>query len=705
MKTNKYILPVLGVSYILSTSAIAGQLETITINAEKEGEGLSLEESHSTATRLGLEIIDTPASIEVITKEDITIKGDDSALSAVTRATGFASSANQGNGGTSMSVRGFNGHSSIVQLYDGTQMYVGAGTRTFPADTWTLEKIEVLRGPGSVTNGVGAIGATVNYLPKKAAFGDIESEIDVSADSFNQQRLGVGSGGTLSDKLAYRIDVLNHQSDGYFDNGEEDKQVFAGSLLFSPGEDLDINFSVDYSDIEPATYWGTPLVNGGILDSTRKNNYNVKDGRVEYVDFWPRLDVEWRINDAVTLRSNSYYLEADRHWRNVETYSYNSGTDLVDRSFYLEILHGLSQLGNRSDVLFDFDTGELKHRMNVGIETNRIDFTHFNNRPYNGSTSVSLSNPVAGTWSQGFQSETTKDFSSDTMQYAVFLEDRIELSKQWSVVAGYRWDEYDYERQDFDRSNGETAGSISNDLSGSSWRLGAVYKPAYDVSLYAQYSKALDPIGSVLTSTNPDLKLSEGQQIEIGIKQSLWNKRLQYTVALYDIEKENLLSQEVPGGNSIQVGKQSSQGLELDIFVKPVDTFDIDFNIASVDPVYDKFINNGTDFSGKTPRHVPEMTANLWMNWRFMKNWSLGGGARYVDTRYTDNANTKSTQLPDYTVYDMGLNWQADKDLTLNLRGKNLSDEADYVLSSYGSTQWVLGEGRSFELGLNYKIR
>jgi iron complex outermembrane recepter protein len=708
MKTNKYLFPVLGMTYVLSASAIAEELETITITGNQETEGLRLEKNHSTASRLGLEIIDTPASIEVITKEDIAIKGDDSTLSAITRATGIASSASPGNGGTSVSARGFNGHSSVVQLYDGTQMYVGAGTRTFPADTWNLEKVEVLRGPGSVTNGVGAIGATINYVPKKARFGSVESEIDVSVDTFKLKRLGLGSSGSLSENVAYRIDVLNHQSDGYFDNGEEDKQAFAGALLFTPREDLDINFSIDYSDIEPATYWGTPLVNGEIPDSIRENNYNVEDGIVEYVDLWPRLDIEWRPNENVTFRSNTYYLKADRQWRNVESYAYDSVTNLVDRSFYLEILHELDQLGNRSDATFDFDMGGLKHLMNVGFEVNRIDFTHFNNSNYAGSSNVTLNNPVAGTWAQGALVETVKDYSTDTMQYAVFLEDRIEFNEQWSLVAGYRWDEYDYERQNFAHVNNSNSPdeSFSNDLSGSSWRLGTVFKPTYNTSFYAQYSKALDPVQDIITSRTQNLKLSEGQQIEIGIKQSLLDNRLQYSVALYDIEKENLLSQNQPGGNQVQIGQQSSQGIEFDLFARPADTFDIEFNIALIDSVYDQFIDGPDDFSGNTPKNIPEMTSNLWMNWRFAESWSLGGGARYVDTRYVDDANDNATELPDYTVYDMSLNWQAAKDLHFYLRGKNLTDEADYALSSGNSgKQWVLGEGRSFELGLNYKIR
>ncbi len=70
-----------------------------------------------------------------------------------------------------------------MQLYDGTRQYVGAGTVTFPFDTWTVDRIDVLRGPASVLYGEGATGAVVDVVPKKPREGEIR----------NQLRLGYGS--------------------------------------------------------------------------------------------------------------------------------------------------------------------------------------------------------------------------------------------------------------------------------------------------------------------------------------------------------------------------------------------------------------------------------------------------------------------------------------------------------------------------------
>ena len=87
---------------------------------------------------------------------------------AVTRTPGISSIGTPGNGGTALSARGFSGHSATMQLYDGTRQYVGAGTVTFPVDTWSVQRIDVLRGPASVLYGEGATGAVINV--KKPQF-------------------------------------------------------------------------------------------------------------------------------------------------------------------------------------------------------------------------------------------------------------------------------------------------------------------------------------------------------------------------------------------------------------------------------------------------------------------------------------------------------------------------------------------------------
>ena len=660
---------------------------------------LGLNQNNNAGSRLGLSLLELPASAELIDHTEIAIKGDFSGLSAVTRATGIASSASPGNGGTAISARGFNGHSSVVYAYDGIRLYVGAGTVSFPADTWTVDRVEVLRGPGSVTNGVGATGATINYVPKKPNEEKYEHQVVVTGGSNDLRRIAVGSGGPISSELSYRFDAVNHSTEGYVDRAEEKRDAVSGTLQYRL-DDLVASFSIDYAKTDSAPYWGTPLVDGAVPDSIRRNNYNVEDGLIEYEDLWPRIHLDWQITDDIRFRNDTFYMSVDRQWRNVESYDYNSDSGLVDRSFYLEILHDQEQLGNRSEIQWDFKGDTFENKVSFGLEINQIDFTHTNNSPYSGTTSVALQNPRPGFWAEGVIDETTRDYTTDTTQYAIFIDDQIKVNEHWSVVAGLRYDDIDYAREDFARSNGQEAGEIENTLSGESWRIGSVYQPNKTTSLYLQYSTAVDSIQSILTATNPTLDLAEGEQFEIGLKQSLLDGRLQHTLALYDIVKENLLSND-PGGVQRQIGSQSSQGVEWHVYWQPVDRLSLDFNLALINPEYETFVSGTDDFSGNTPRNVPERTANLWVNWLPSERFSLGVGARYVGTRFLNDANT--AELPSYTVWDASAQWKVNELVNLTLRGKNLSDTADYVLAPYGN-QWILGDGRSFELSASFSF-
>lgn len=701
MKNTRRLL--LGSGLLLCVPVFAEhlQLEEMSVVADKEkAAGLSLYEHHQAGSRLGLSAMDIPASVAIVSGEDIAEKGDFSGLSALTRAAGFAANASPGNGGSATSVRGFAGHSSVVSTYDGNRLYVGSGTVSFPADTWTIDRIEVLRGPGSVINGVGAIGATVNYLPKKPQFEQPNGELDISAGSFGLRRFALGLGGAASERLAYRVDAVDHRSNGYVDRAAEQRQALAASVLFQASERLGLQLAVDVADTDAAPYWGTPLVNGRVRKSTRRNNYNIADAIVSYQDLWPRLTATWQLSEAAVLRSELYYMHAERHWRNVESYQYNAASGEVDRSFYLEILHDQQQLGYRADLTVEQSILGRDNRLNVGLELNDIDFSHRNNSPYQGSSSVALQNPSPGRWRDGVESATTDDFSSDTQQFALFIDDHLQISPQWSAVLGLRYDRLDIEREDLARSNGQSASRSTAEPSGRSWRVGAVYQPSETISVYAQYSRALDPIGSVLTSVNDDVKLAEGEQLEFGMKQQYWQGRLQTTLAVYNIVKRDLLSND-PGGVQRQIGEQSSRGVELELYAALSETLSVDFNVAVADARYQEFVKNGDNFAGNTPRNVAEKTANLWLRWQWHQNWQLGAGARYVGKRYANDSNTQ--ELPSYRVYDASLNWQVSKPLRLSLRGKNLSDSSDYVLAPYGD-QWILADGRALDISLNYRF-
>ena len=553
-----------------------------------EGQGigsLRLNAGNGAGGRLGLSSFDTPASVDLITSEEIAIKGDYGALAAVTRSAGISASASPGNGGSSVSSRGFNGHNSTTYTYDGTRLYITAGTVSFPADTWTVDRVEVLRGAGSVINGIGAIGVTVNYIPKSPEFGESDFDALVAAGSFGMNRVAVGGGAQLSDEWAFRLDASRTEEDGYVDRADEKRSVIAGSLLYQPQENFSMKFSVDYADIDDAPYWGTPLINGRASDSHRQNNYNFGDGFVEYEDMWARMHTEWIVSNSVTFRNDTYFIDAQREWQNLEEYGFNAGTNQIDRAFYLGIMHEQEQVGTRGDFLIESDWGRMANKLVVGADLNQIDLNYLNNFSTGGfgvGDSVGIFNfnpgviPIATI-------PTILDYSTDTTQFGLFFDDVLQLTDEFSLIFGGRFDDIDFDR--IDHAIGTTpASAFTTDFSEFTWRAGLVYQPAETMSVYAQYSRATDPVTSPISISagNKDWDLSRGEQFEFGIKQQFMEGRAEYTLAYFDIEKNDLLTR-LPATNiTEQIGKQSSSGLELTFRMNPTDALSIDLNESEI---------------------------------------------------------------------------------------------------------------------------
>ena len=183
-------------------------LPTVTVTA---GEAPRLEKPASTGSNLDLTPLQTPASLDVISREQLDARGDATLIDAITRATGISSMAHPGNSGSALSARGFTDSTSVMRLYDGTRQY-GNVSPSFPFDTWSIDRIEVLRGPASVIYGDGAIGGVINVIPKKPTRGPIRHEVQATIGTRGKQALAYGSGGSINDMLSYRFDVSGDRS-------------------------------------------------------------------------------------------------------------------------------------------------------------------------------------------------------------------------------------------------------------------------------------------------------------------------------------------------------------------------------------------------------------------------------------------------------------------------------------------------------------
>jgi iron complex outermembrane receptor protein len=663
---------------------------------------LNLGTPASSASRLGLTPLQTPASIEIITAETIAERGQRDVLDAVTQnATGITATPEPGNGGVVFSTRGFSDTGSVMVLHDGTRLYVGAGTVTFPLDTWSAERIEVLRGPASVMYGEGAIGGAINVI-SKMPLAVQRNQAEVSLDSNLTRRIAVDSGGPINQDVAYRITATGNMSDGWVDRDKTSNVAISAAVRVKQSDDLTWTLSTDYGDRHPSLYYGTPLVNGRFDESLRFKNYNVGDSNIRYQDSWTQLKSEWQVTDSITVRNALYYLDSRRHWRSAEEYAFNPATRQVDRSTYLEIFHDQQQIGDRMDATVRGQLFGLENTFVAGFDVNRIDFKHTNNAPYGGSSSVDPYNFDPGVFAS--PDPTRPGYSSVTSQYAVFAENRLQLTEQLALIGGIRQDQPTVERTDLVNP----ANSYTRSYASTSWRVGAVVTPVKDLAFYGQYSTAADPVGGLITASNANSKfeLATGQQVEIGVKQSFWGGRGEWTLAAYQIVKNNLLARNASNPTLVvQVGQQSSRGIEASLGLALDHGWRVDANTTFLQAKYDDFVQSvggvGVNYAGNVPINVPLNVSNVWLTWAFASDWSANAGVQVVGKRFADSANT--LEMPGYTLVNASLQWKPDARSTLSLRLYNLFDKV-YATSSYVDNQWLLGRPRTAELAYNVKF-
>ncbi|WP_414441455.1 TonB-dependent receptor [Burkholderia sp. 22PA0106] len=674
----------------------ATALPAVTVGASRAATaGSDLGTPVAAGSRLGLSSLDTPASVETLSGDRVRERGDTTVLDAVTRAAGFAADGAPGNGGTAMSVRGFSGPESVTTLYDGTRMMVGAGTVTFPADTWQVDRIEVLRGPASVLYGEGGIGGVINVVPK-APQRERSTTVLVGAGSYGEKRVALDTTGALGPMLSYRFYVNDDRRNGWVPRGESHITSVGGALKLDVNPALSFTLDYDFARQKPMTYFGVPTEGGALNPAFARQNYNVGDASISYFDRWARLGATWRAAPGVTVRNSLYGMLTDRHWHDSESYALQNDGSVL-RSDYIEITHHERQVGDRLDATFDGHLAGRQNRLVVGAEFNDVTFVDGSNTPFSGQSVV----PAFGFDPGVFASPdaTVPVFRTHTRQAGVFAEDRVELSDRLSWISGLRYDYIDFHRDTFATA---TAGASSFDktFGHTSWRTGLVFSLTPDVSLYGQYTTGTDGVGSLITlsKSSSAFNLSTGEQWEAGLKQAFAGGRGSWTLAFYQIVKRNILSADPQNpGQTIQVGKQSSRGVEWTGALQLPHGLSIDANAAFLRARYDNFDESvgGASVSraGNVPINIPQQTANLWVDWAFAPGWRAGAGLRYVGRRYGDTAN--SVHLPSYTLLDASASWRATKDLTLSLYLHNLTNRVYAETSQNDGGEWLLGAPRS----------
>lgn len=680
------------IALLCAGAAAAQSLPTVTVTGNAGDNGLALERPHAGGSRLGLSALDLPASAETLDASTIAARGDLQIKDAITRTTGLTDSSSPGSG-ISYSVRGFNGNSSIGLLENGQRLLVGSSTATYPADPWGYESIEVLRGPGSVVHGSGTTGAVINAV-RKAPKRESTFEVLAGAGSSQSLRAGAGATGALGEKGAFRVDAYAGRSDGFIDRGESRHGKILTSMTTPLAPSLVLSAQLDHAEQEPRRYFGTPLVDGRLARELRDQNYNAGDAVLRYVDDKAVARLDWQAAPGLEISNELAYFKARRDWRNIESYAYDPLANVVDRSDYIGIRHDQEQTANRLQARWNAGANALV----AGWEASTINFMHTNNSPYGGASSVAPTGFAPGSF-RDTPDAFLPNFATDTTTHAFYLEDAWRVSERLILLGGVRHDRYKVARTNLLAGSGH----FDTTLRSNSIRLGATWKLAPDTSLYGQFSTGSDPVTSILSMTlaNSRFELTDARQVEAGIKRVVAGGRAEWTAALYRIEKDDIITRDPDNpALSIQGGSQTSQGVEATASVNLAEGWRIDANAAYVDAQFDELLEAGAiSRTGNRPADVPKTSANLWLT-HHTGNWRASAGLRHVGERFISNANTQA--LPAYTTLDATIGWTVRRNLQLQLNLRNLGDKL-YALTSYGSSQYLLGDRRHAELTVHWR--
>ena len=465
-----------------ATDTAVPQLAPITVRGTAEPNGpIDLNAVDGTGSRLGLTIRETPASVTVITREQIEARGALNTQEIARGIPGVDNASPPGSAG-SVSYRGFSG-TQISQLFNGISVQYDA-VAARPVDSWIYDRVEAIGGPSTFLFGAGAVGGAINYVTKTAQR-DTFSEGQVRLGSFNTRQFSAGLNRQLTGEPGergnfFRIDANSTRSDGYVDGNRSRADQVAASLLSDLGPTLTHTLAFEYQrEKVHRPYWGTPLkVNangmvegeGEILSGTRFKNYNIDDGLYAQSVIWARSLTDWQPSDKLSLKNTLYYYEAQRDFQNLEVYRFNTTNTGVLRSSPLLQRHKQQLIGNRVEGLYRGMLGSLKSDWSVGADISVNKQTRY---PTSLSSTLDTVNPYdftnRGFYSiPGIQPGFVPDRENKVTTFALTAENRTEVLPGVSIVSALRKDFIDLDLTNRRAVTATSPASASRMLLGSS---------------------------------------------------------------------------------------------------------------------------------------------------------------------------------------------------------------------------------------------
>jgi iron complex outermembrane receptor protein len=659
-------------------------------------------------------IKDLPQAVQVISAETLRDVAVTRLPEALDLAAGVARQNSFGGVWDAFAIRGFAGDINVPSGY----LVNGFNARGFAGlrDTSAVERIEVLKGPGSALFGQGEPGGTVYISTKKPLF-KTGGSLSGSVGSYAFYR-GEGDFTTpLTDNVAVRVNGAVESTRSFRDTLKSKRYFLTPSILANLGESTSISYELEWSRQKIPFDRGVVARNGvlGIIPQSRFLG-EPGDGPQTAKALGHQVELQHDFSDDWTLLAGFSHRDTklSGFGQTPELVAsrqpfFTTGT-ILSRQRRFSIYDSADTIV-RAEVSGKFDLAGMTHHLLFGADYDRFRLQRYQTRyrppvvaagqTLTQQNAVNIFNPAYGNLStpNAFVFDDTERDKS----FGFYVTDQIDLTDTLKIRVGARWDK-------FKQSIANRLSVLQppdQDVDAFSPQAGIIFEPTQDLTFYAAYAKGFRPNSGFDFNRNP-FEPEKTKSAEVGVKFQAFDGKLQGTLAAFKMTKTNVITADpVNQGFSVAIGKARSKGIELETSGELPGAVRFMFSYAYTkaesasdvrEPDFGKLVAAGDPLL-----NIPKHNVNLLVFKDFKVNdrkLTLGGNVKHVSKRLGETGTTFF--LPSYTIVRLNASYEINDHLEVSAQVNNLFDKK-YYPASY-ATLWVLaGEPRTYQARITYR--
>lgn len=612
-----------------------------------------------TATKTDTPLLNVPQTVQVVTREQL----DDQALRSLGELLRYVPGTTVGQGEGNRDQITLRGQNTTADFFldgvrDDTQYFRGL---------YNLERVEVLKGPYALIFGRGGGGGIINRVQKTPSAGGAFASGGVSGNSFGAWDVSADINAPIGAMAAARFNAVYEQLDNHRDHFGGERYALNPYFATDFGSGWRAGLSYEYVTDDRVTDRGVPSLGGEPLTGYRDRFFGVPGvNRTTLEAHIAKLRIDGTLSDTVEVSTTVLYGDYDKLYTNVYANGpASSQTGTVPLAAYTDPTTRQNLL-IQSNLVWDVSGGGMSHRILFGFEYGDQDSA---NQRRNGVLSSSILNLVNPVFPTVTFSALNRDTVSNVESVSAYVQDQISLGDHLHVVAGLRYDRFDITGVDLQPDPDRPFARRDEKVSP---RLGLIYKPQPEVSIYGSYSQSFLPRSGdqflSLSTTQQNLEPEQFTNHEIGAK---WDLRpnLNLTAALFRLDRTNATTPD-PGNPTvtINVGETRTQGLELALTGRVRPNWQVSGGYAWLDA---RLRGNDDVRVAQTPEHH----FSLWNRYDVNRRFGFGLGVIHQAGQYAAiRTSAATTRLPAFTRVDAAAFFRVSEDVELQLNVENLFD-------------------------------